>query len=331
MDVSGFGEGQSYVGSTTVHTDSSGNANFGLTVPANLGGLSLSATAIAAGGDTSEFAKSVLVGTAPSPPSPIGTTTTVNVSPNPSTADQAITITATVSASDGSSPTGNVTFFIDGQSQAPAVALAVVGGHDVATFMTNPTAPGTHFISAEYNGSTDYWANISNTFDQVVQPLPVVTPAADAPTVNSVSWSANHAQPTTILISVSEALDAASAQNLANYTIMTSGRHGQFGKGSQTIKVTNAVYDAASPTVTLYPARRLTVNQRYELIVSGEAPAGVASTNTIMLDGADNGKPGSDYVGILDKTNLIGDPPRPAEAKPAAAARLARGGVERRR
>ena len=109
----------------------------------------------------------------------------------------------------------------------------------------------------------------------------------------------------------SEGLDLASAQNTANYTILTTGRHGQFGKGSQRIRATKAVYDAASQTVTLYPSRRLNINQRYELIVSGKAPRGVASASAVMLDGADNGQPGSNYVAVLDKQELR---PRSAQA-----------------
>jgi hypothetical protein len=125
----------------------------------------------------------------------------------------------------------------------------------------------------------------------------------------------------------------ASAQNTSDYTILTAGRHGQFGgEGSKRIRVTKAVYDAGSQTVTLDPSRRLNINHRYELIVSGQAPKGVASANAVMLDGANNGQPGTNYVGVLDRQNLILDPPKPPRPNLAAAAvaRRAAARLERR-
>jgi Bacterial Ig-like domain (group 3)/Right handed beta helix region/Bacterial Ig-like domain len=335
LDASGYGQGQTYVGSTSVHTDASGNANFGLEVPASIGGQLLSAIAIAAGGDTSEFAKSILVGTTVPPASPIATTTTLTVSPNPSTAGQPITMTATVTASDGSSPTGDVTFIVDNIRLAPAVPLQVVGGQDVATFETSSLTPASYVISAEYAGSSVYMEGVSNSVGQIVQSAPVVAPPPPviAPTVTQVNWFDNRASATTIAISFSEAINLASAQNTSDYTILTAGRHGQFGgEGSKRIRVTKAVYDAGSQTVTLDPSRRLNINHRYELIVSGQAPKGVASANAVMLDGADNGQPGTNYVGVLDKQNLILDPPNPPRPNLAAAAvaRRAAARLERR-
>lgn len=246
-DPSGYGQGQTFVGSTTVYTDAHGNADFGLWVPASVGGQWLSATAISAGGNTSEFAQNILVVAA------TGTKTALIVSPNPSTAGQAITTTAAVTTSNGSSPVGDV-------------------------------------------------------------------PTENGPTVSLVQWFGYHAMPTTIVLYFDEGIDSASAQNTANYAILTAGRHGQFGgKGSQKIQATKAVYDAGSQTVTLYPSRRLNINQRYELIVSGEVPDGVASAGGVLLDGANNGQPRGNYVTVLNQKNLVLDPPEPPRSVPAAA------------
>jgi hypothetical protein len=54
-DPSGFGEGQTYLGSTTVATDGSGNGNFTATLPALSGCQTVTATATDADGNTSEF------------------------------------------------------------------------------------------------------------------------------------------------------------------------------------------------------------------------------------------------------------------------------------
>ncbi len=57
----GYGQGQTFVGSVTVATDGSGNANFSVTsAAANYAGQYFTATATAASGDTSEFSLAVL-------------------------------------------------------------------------------------------------------------------------------------------------------------------------------------------------------------------------------------------------------------------------------
>lgn len=59
-DPSGFGEGQRYLGSLRVVTDSSGKANFTIAAPAAVPGGYLSATATDPDGNTSEFSRSLL-------------------------------------------------------------------------------------------------------------------------------------------------------------------------------------------------------------------------------------------------------------------------------
>jgi hypothetical protein len=61
-DLSGYGQGQYYLGTVSVTTDGSGNASFALTNNAdNYTGQQISATATSASGDTSEFGPDVLV------------------------------------------------------------------------------------------------------------------------------------------------------------------------------------------------------------------------------------------------------------------------------
>ena len=82
------------------------------------------------------------------------TTTTLATTPNPSQFGQSVTFTATVSAGEGI-PTGTVTFE-DGGVPLPAgtVALATVGGQQVATYTTSALGLGPHEITADYNGAT---------------------------------------------------------------------------------------------------------------------------------------------------------------------------------
>jgi hypothetical protein len=51
--------------------------------------------------------------------------------------------------------------------------------------------------------------------------------------------------------------------------------------------------------VTLPLAWRLNPHRRYQLVVNGSTPTGVADLIRNLLDGAGNGKPGSNYVAVL--------------------------------
>ncbi len=64
-DLSGYGEGQFYVGSVNVNTDGSGNGAFTLTLNGNYAGQYFAVTATAANGDTSEFSADLLAVSGP--------------------------------------------------------------------------------------------------------------------------------------------------------------------------------------------------------------------------------------------------------------------------
>jgi hypothetical protein len=79
------------------------------------------------------------------------TMTTVVSSLNPSTFGDSVTFTATVAPASGiGTPTGTVTFTIDGQAQTP-VPLQVVGGNDQAQFPISTLPGGTHTVRVMYN------------------------------------------------------------------------------------------------------------------------------------------------------------------------------------
>src|SRR5205814_2244145 len=63
-DASDFGEGQTYIGTTTITTDSSGNASFNVSFPVVSQGQLISATATDPAGNTSEFSSCIGSGNA---------------------------------------------------------------------------------------------------------------------------------------------------------------------------------------------------------------------------------------------------------------------------
>ena len=153
--TTGFGQGQTFIGNTTVATDAGGNAAIGpivLPVPAGQSVITATATDLTTN-DTSEFSQCPAAGPA--------TTTGVVSSLNPSTFGQSVTFTATVSG--GTSPTGTVQF-LDGATSLGTVALA----GNTAALTTSALAVGTHPITAVYSGDADDTPSTSAPVSQVV-------------------------------------------------------------------------------------------------------------------------------------------------------------------
>ncbi len=113
---------------------------------------------------------------------PTGTTTSLGSSANPSTLGQTVTFTAIVAPTSGTStPIGNVTFTIDGQTQTP-VALGVINGVDEATLTTTTLTLGSNTIGAAYSGNSAFSSS------EVPNPL---TQTINAQTATMLGSSAN--------------------------------------------------------------------------------------------------------------------------------------------
>jgi len=220
----------------------------------------------------------------------IFTTTQLTVAPNPAIVGQVVTLTATVTIVEAATPTGTVTFYIDGQAQPP-VQLAEQNGVAQATLSTK-LVDGTHTITAIYKGNSSFAASVSNAVSLVVAPAP-----GDGPTVVHLARFGFHSLPTTLVLTFDKALDPASAQVPLNYTITNSQGHA--------IRIASIVYDPSALTVTLSPATRLNVHRSYHLTVIGTAPTGVTDTSGNLLDGALTGHPGSNYTATVTALDLV--------------------------
>ena len=94
----------------------------------------------------------------------IGTsTTTLTASPNPSALSQSITFTATVTGA-GATPTGTVVF----KDGGAVIGSAPLNGSGQAALPYGALGAGTHTITAEYGGDTNYAASTSAPFSQTV-------------------------------------------------------------------------------------------------------------------------------------------------------------------
>jgi len=218
------------------------------------------------------------------------------VTPNPATVGQAVTFTAIVTPASGSgAPIGTVTFIIDGKPQSP-VDLAVVNGKAQATLFTSTLTQGQHTITASYSGNAPFASSLSNVVEEVVAPALV-----DGPQVTEFLRDGYHMMPTTLVLTFDQALDPTTAQDAKDYRII--------GPKGRVIRIKSAVYDPATLSVTLDPKQRLNIHYQYKLIVDGSASGGVTNTEGQLLDGENDGKPGSDYRASITWRNLVLDPP----------------------
>ena len=174
--------------------------------------------------------------------------------------------------------------------QAPAgtpLTAVLVSGTASGTVNLDPNGSFTYTPNPGFVGTDQFTyravggGNASNvaTATIVVQDIPVPV----APTLIRFGY---HASRTFLVLTFGTDLDPARAGALANYHLT--------GANGKPIALTSAVYDAATRTVTLLPARSLPLNARYRLVVNGSAPAGVTDTAGTLIDGNRDGLPGGD-------------------------------------
>ena len=137
-DPSGFGQGQTFIGTTTVMTDGSCNAKFSVSVPAPVPlGHGITATATDASNNTSEFSACVLVAAPPdtptSTPSPTATLTPT----------QTITWTVTPTSTRTRTPSPTLTAIRTPTNTSTQTLTATPTPTNTATATPTPTATPT--------------------------------------------------------------------------------------------------------------------------------------------------------------------------------------------
>jgi hypothetical protein len=230
---------------------------------------------------------------------------------------QAVTITATVLDQAGLPLAGvPVTFSIIAGPNAGATGI-----NDPADGRSGPDGrvqftyvgaggPGTDTIAATALLPTGVRISAPQVMTQWVEP----------PTVANLQSFGVHLQPTTLVVTFSQPMDAARAESLAEYRLIGPGPDHKFGtKDDHRIRIRSARYNPATNSVVLRPVRRLPLHDTFQLTVKGTAPDGLTSTLGILLDGAKTGQPGSNYVARITGKLLV-PPIRHRGGKQAAAA-----------
>jgi hypothetical protein len=199
------------------------------------------------------------------------------------------TLSATVVATSPGTPTvvGSVDFY-EGDTLIGTEPVS----KGVATLTIAPPSPGGQTVRAIFTGGGAFSSSAS-------QPV-----STDGPRATGALRYGYHDQKTYLVLDFDGPLDPTSAEDIANYTI--SGPDNRHGHRGHRVKVGSAIYNTATNSVTLVPATRLNIHETYTLTINGTTPFGVANPSGMLLDGAANGKPGSNYVTSLTRRNLAG-------------------------
>ncbi|UCH51375.1 MAG: Ig-like domain repeat protein, partial [Chloroflexota bacterium] len=227
------------------------------------------------------------------------TTTTLSSSANPSTNGQSVTFTATVTANEPGSgtPTGTVTF----KDGATALGNGTLGSP--ATFSISTLRPGSHDITAEYNGDSNFNISTSSILGQTVVSAPQATRGSPSPPASRLPWSniyllninvspgqAQAGQPVNVLANV---VNSGTASGTYNVVLTTNGKMEQ----QRTVEV--------SPG-SAYPVRFTMVKSQpgtYEVDVNGQKSsftiAGKSTNPGSSISSTESTKPASPISGAM--------------------------------
>ena len=220
---------------------------------------------------------------------PAQTSLTLSVS----TTAQGTTLTATIVVTTPGNPpvTGTVTFY-DGTTLLGTAPVL----NDVATSDAGSLSPGSHAFRAVFNGGADEAG--SGTTDFV---------SMTSPTIIRVRRYGFHHQRNYLVLWFSSALDPATAEDLANYSLV--GPLERKGLSGHAVDINSAVYNPASNTVVLAIAGSFNVHRDWELTVFG-TPGRVTGPTGTPLTGSTNGAAqatiGTNFVAKITRADLAG-------------------------
>jgi hypothetical protein len=170
------------------------------------------------------------------------------------------------------------------------------------------TPVGTSFV---YQGNFgDGGHQFSVTPPSTPTPTPTPTPTGPLVTVTNVQDKLNKRHMVTeIIVDFSGAVNASEADSLGTYRLATAGKKGSFAaKNAKVLKLKSAVYNGASWAVALTPKKAFALTMPVQLLVSGQS---LQDSEGRLIDGANDGQPGSNFVTVFRRTAPVTPAPTP--------------------
>ena len=305
-DRTGFGQGASFLGTTTVVTDASGRASVLNALPFAVPlGHVLSATAIDQDGNTSGFS---LAATVKGPALVQWSVSGLAVDENAGTATLLITRTG--------NPDVPVTVHV---ATGGGDALAGINYTPIDTVLT--FQPGvltqTLTITVRDDGMVTPDRQVVVTLDKPSQGSILGTPASTTlvirntdmpPLVRMVGLrlvTDRKKNITQVIVSLSGGVNPDQANQLAIFRLATAGKRGSFdAKNAQILKLRSIRYDAATATITLTLLRSFRLAKTVQFRINGSAPAGLIDASGRLIDGDHDGRPGGNAIALLRKRGV---------------------------
>ncbi len=168
-------------------------------------------------------------------------------------------------------------------------------GSDTFTYQVTDNGEPTPSLTSEE-------ATVSITVNETdpVDPPPVVDTVG--PTITNFERKGVFFDPTNLVLSFDEALDAVTASDLANYSLSAPGFDGFLGTADDfEVPIASVNYDEATQTVTLTPSVPLPWLQYFRLEVNGSEASGLQDTSGNLLDGDRDGVAGGSFGAIFGR------------------------------
>jgi hypothetical protein len=175
-------------------------------------------------------------------------------------------------------------------------------------FLTSTTQTSATFTGAFGHTYVFYSLATDNFGDHQTTPgAHARTTVAPLVTMTSVQSVTNKKHLVTeIIVTFSGGVNAGEADRTTTYCLVIAGKHGSFtAKNAKVIKLKSAVYNAATHTVTLTPAKAFSLAKPVQVLVHGVPPSGLQDSSGRFIDGKRDGQPGSDAVAVLSRGGTV--------------------------
>jgi Bacterial Ig-like domain (group 2) len=174
-------------------------------------------------------------------------------------------------------------------------AIATVSDAAGTAGLVTTSAAGTATITASMDGRS------GSTQFTVTAPAVSAPPLVTVPSVQAMENKRHMVAE--IIVHFSGPVNASEAENTGMYRLTETGRNDSFiAKNATAVKLASATYNAALDEVILKPKRPFGLSNCVQVVIDGHQPGGLQDSFGRVINGNDDGEPGSDVVAMICRT-----------------------------